>query len=150
MEEMKTETGVLDDTAGETETAAPAGEASPMEGDAVYAAARARQEREVAAFFELFPEEELDHVPDEVWQRVKEGVSLSDGYAAYRIRQHRTEADAAAKNRYNGEHSSGAVFGALPGGFYSASQVAAMSEKEVRSHYDAIMDSMMSKTFYRD
>ena len=118
--------------------------------DVILAAARARQERETAAFFDLFPEGDLDLVPDEVWQRVKSGASLSDSYAAYRIREERKEAAAAERNRYNWEHSSGVVSGVPATGFYSASQVSAMSEPEVRAHYDAIMESMARKTFFRE
>ena len=110
--------------------------------------ARVRQQREIDEFYRLFPEEDIDDVPSDVWRKVKNGAALADSYAAYQIEARRALLRAKRQNEYNAEHSAGRIDGAPSDGFFTASQVAKMSEKEVRANYRTILESMKSKYFY--
>lgn len=104
------------------------------------AAVSAQQEKyaaEFAAFRKEFPEVALGKVTDEVWDEVKKGVPLA---AAYALAEHRAAKEARVISREaNAWHS---LSGGTDEGLFSPSEVRAMTQCEVRRHYDRILESM--------
>lgn len=98
------------------------------------------QQRYAAEFSEFrreFPEVPLGKVSDEIWEQVRAGVPLS---AAYALAEHR-----AAKQAKATQHTAGAwhsLSGGADEGLFSPAEVRAMSQREVRLHYDRILESM--------
>ncbi len=94
---------------------------------------------------ELFPALKSEDIPEEVWQQVQNGESLSCAYALHflkdlkeqeRIQKHNeeTQKKAPPRVRQNAEAEN----------YFSAEAVRAMSPEEVRKHYAAILKSMDS------
>lgn len=107
-----------------------------------------RAELEIAEFTRLYPDTELDGIPVSVWERVKTGEKLADAYGSYEKERKKRYDDARKTNEENAASSSGRVTGAPKKAIYTASEVAAMSGKEVAENYDDILYSMNSKGFY--
>ena len=104
------------------------------------AAVSAQQEKyaaEFAAFRKEFPEVALGKVTDEVWEDVKRGVPLA---AAYALAEHRAAKKAGANGCERGVWHS--LSGGTDEGLFSPSEVRAMTQCEVRRHYDRILESM--------
>ena len=92
---------------------------------------------EFAEFRKEFPEVPLGKVTDEVWDQVKKGVPLA---AAYALAEHRTAKQAKAISCETGAWHS--LSGGTDEGLFSPSEVRAMTQHEVRRHYDRILESM--------
>ena len=60
---------------------------------------------EIRSFREIFPDVSADDIPEEVWDDVANGATLSHAYALYAARQSRLDDYAAGVNRRNGETS---------------------------------------------
>lgn len=100
----------------------------------------AQQERyatELAEFRREFPEVPFGKVDDGVWDMVREGVPLA---AAYALAERRAAKQ--AEKSCVGERAWHSLSGGTDEGLFSPSEVRAMSEREVRLHYDRILESM--------
>ena len=96
---------------------------------------------EYAEFCDLYPEKSPEDLPDEVWENVQRGVPLSAAYALAERRRIRTAEKARSLNEENKKRSAGSVETEQTG-FFSANEVRAMSQAEVRANYQNILRSM--------
>ena len=105
-------------------------------------AERAHIAKQLDEFSELFPEISVRSIPDEVWERVKEGNSLAAAYSVYE----RRIAEAARRieliNERNARKAAGAAGKNATPEFFSADDVRKMSPSEVRANYAKIRRSM--------
>ncbi|MBE6550360.1 MAG: hypothetical protein E7670_08040 [Ruminococcaceae bacterium] len=97
---------------------------------------------DISEFHRLFPNIELNALPDEVHESVRAGIPLSASYALYekRLAAERERIDAI--NRQNARKSSGAAGKNTPKEYFSPEEVRSMSQSEVRENYKKIIDSM--------
>ncbi len=100
-----------------------------------------RQDEELAAFRELYPDTPLDTIPDRVWEEVKGGLPLAAAYALAERRRAREEALAASQDARNRQRSAGPIRGS-DAEEYSLEEVRRMSRGEVRAHLSGIRRSM--------
>ncbi len=108
-------------------------------------AQRAADERmygELSEFCELFPEISPDAIPEEVWESVKSGNSLSASYALYEKKMHARRARAEAVNESNARCSAGMAGVNTQNEYYSPDEVRRMSPAEVHANYQKIKASM--------
>ena len=88
-----------------------------------------------------FPDVSLQSVPEDVWNRVREGVPLAAAYALYEKKRNSQRAQADARNQQNAAQSSGVICGG-DARYFSPAEVRAMSRGEIRQNYDRIFESM--------
>ena len=100
-----------------------------------------RIDRECEEFRSLYPDVPLSALPDSVWKDTESGIPLAAAYALADRRRIRTEELAAEANLRNKGRSSGSLEGTAPE-YFSADEVRAMSQKEVRRNYQKILRSM--------
>ena len=96
---------------------------------------------EYAEFCELYPNRSPEEIPDDVWESVRRGVPLSAAYALSERKRYRTQEKARQLNEANRRRSSGSVEG-TSNGYFSADEVRAMTQSEVRANYQKILLSM--------
>ena len=92
---------------------------------------------------EVFPDIKQEDIPDEVWQNVKNGETLSGAYALYFVKQLKAKADIERINELNRKKAPPKI--KHDGGdetYFSPEEVRSMSEAQVRKHYNAILASM--------
>lgn len=101
-----------------------------------------RMSREIGEFSEIFPEKNVNSIPDSVWESVRVGIPLAAAYALYE-RKNALRADTACRiNERNGDISTGSIGRASTENFYTPDEVRAMSQSEVRKNYSKILESM--------
>ena len=91
---------------------------------------------------ELFPELKVEDIPDEVWEKVALGESLSGAFAINFIRKMNEEKKVLEVNEKNSKSALPPINGAPEDDFFSPECVKNMSEKEVRKNYSKILKSM--------
>ena len=96
---------------------------------------------EYAEFCDLYPNLSPEELPDEVWENVRRGIPISAAYALAERRRIRTMEKAQSLNEENKRRSSGSVEG-NSNTYFSADEVRAMTQSEVRANYQKIMLSM--------
>ena len=100
-------------------------------------------ESDIALFRELFPEVKSDEIPQEVWDRVEAGESLSAAFALYVVQEAKKEEHIRRVNEENGKKAPPPVDGSHgDDDYFSPEAVKAMSRKEIRENYDKILSSM--------
>ena len=100
-------------------------------------------EEDIALFRSLFPDVKGDEIPQEVWDRVESGESLSASYALYAVKQYREEERVSKINEENGKKAPPPIEGgSAEGDYFSPEAVKNMSRSEIRKHYDKILTSM--------
>ncbi len=104
--------------------------------------------RETEEFFSLYPDVDLDEIPDEVWKNVMKGQSLVQAYGEYSEKSGEKKAKAEKINEKNKDSAPGSVSGNTKTGYYTAKQVAVMTDAQVRENYNAILESMSAPGFY--
>lgn len=97
--------------------------------------------REGEEFRALYPETDLQNIPDSVWNDVRRGIPLAAAYALAERRHYCTELKANEYNLTNRMRSSGSLEPTEPE-YFSPAEVRAMSQSEVRANYQKIMRSM--------
>jgi DNA-directed RNA polymerase alpha subunit len=102
-----------------------------------------RQDREKKIFGELYPKVAVDEIPDTVLKEAKEeGIPLAAAYALYARRLELENEKAAEKLINSGVRTSGAVGRQPSEQLFSIDQIRAMSAKEVKRQYRAVMKSL--------
>ena len=109
---------------------------------------KTRFDSEIEEFTERFPEDDLDLIPEHVWDDVKKGKKLADAYAEYSEEKKKEEEQAKTVNELNASNSSGKIGSKPAKAVYTAKEVAAMSAEAIRANYDDIIESMKAKGFY--
>ena len=102
----------------------------------------ARIASELAEFAEYFPETEICTIPDEIWEKVRAGASLSATYALYFRKNELQSKKIAQENEKNRRMSAGSVSSWGDERYYSPSEVKRMSPAQIRANYDDIISSM--------
>ena len=97
---------------------------------------------EIKEFSELFGDNALSQIPESVWESASRGVPLAAAYALHEKKLANQRALAEKVNQKNAASSAGAIKGVSESGFYSPSEVRAMSAKDVKKNYNLIIESM--------
>lgn len=110
---------------------------------------RDRKDREASAFARFFPGLTADDIPDSVRKAAEEhSLPLIAVYALYARESELTAQRAADADRRASLLSSGPVSGDREEDFFTLDQIRAMSPKEVRKNYKAVLKSIgKSKSF---
>lgn len=104
--------------------------------------AHSRMNTELAEFSEYFPETDIRSIPDEVWEKVKNGSSLAATYALYSRKIERAKKKIGDFNEKNRRMSAGSLMSGEGEKYYSPSEVRKMTPSQVKSNYDDIIASM--------
>ena len=97
---------------------------------------------EITDLHALFPDAELDMIPEEVWESVKKGSSLVASYALYEKRMRAEEERIAKINASNAKRSAGIAGKDTAGEYFTPDEVRRMSPAEVHANYSKIKASM--------
>ena len=97
---------------------------------------------ELAEFEEYFPEVELSSIPDDVWEKVKDGASLSASYSLFKRKEELKNKRICDINEKNRKMSAGSVIGGEGEKFFSPAEVKKMTPAQVKTNYDRIVESM--------
>lgn len=97
--------------------------------------------RECLELEELYPNTNLNSLPDDVWESVRRGTPIAAAYALSLRRRERTEELARVRNEENRARSTGSLEAPRPG-YFSPEEVRSMSAEEVRRNYSSILLSM--------
>lgn len=101
-----------------------------------------RMIKELTEFQEYFPEVELQSIPDEIWEQVKNGASLSASFALNLKKIEIERKKISDFNEKNRRMSAGSLMQGEGEKYYSPSEVKRMSPTQVKAHYDDILESM--------
>ena len=102
-----------------------------------------KMEEDIECFRQLFPEVKADEIPQEVWDRVEEGESLSAAFALHFVKEMREKEHIRRVNEENGKKAPPPVEGqGSNSDYFSPEAVKSMSRKEIRANYDKILSSM--------
>ena len=101
-----------------------------------------RLEAELADFTDIFPDQDIRAIPDEVWQSVAKGNSLSAAFALYERKKIDLQKRAEQINQLNAYRSAGQAGSNTVREYFSPDEVRAMSQSEVRANYKRIIESM--------
>ena len=98
--------------------------------------------REIEEFYLLFPDTDVDDIPDEVWDACRDGSGICAQYALWQKREEMKKHTADAKNEENISSAIPDVDNASDEVFFTPEAVSKMSKSEVEKNYQAIMESM--------
>ncbi len=101
-----------------------------------------RMLQEVSDFSLLFPDVDLDEIPESVWESVKKGTALSASYALYEKRMDAERARIAKINASNASRSAGVAGKDTANEYFTPEDVRKMSPSEVHANYSKIKKSM--------
>ena len=104
--------------------------------------ARERINLELAEFEEYFPDVDLHTIPKDVWEKVREGVSLAATYSLYQRKLELEKRKIGDLNEQNRRMSAGALTRADGDKYFSPSEVKRMKPAQIKKHYDDIIESM--------
>ena len=91
----------------------------------------------------IFPSLKADDIPDEVWERVEKGESLSGAYALWFLEGMKEKAKIDLVNRENSRKAPPRIkHDGADDGYFSPEEVRKMTQAQVRKNYDAIIRSM--------
>ena len=93
-------------------------------------------------FYQLFPNTDIQNVPEEVWEGVKQGNSLVAAYAIYHRKIQLKKEKADAINARNASLSAGYAGKNTSTEYFTPDEVRAMSQSEVKANYSKIIESM--------
>ena len=105
-------------------------------------AARSRMDTELSSFAEYFPQVDPRQIPENVWNEVKRGTSLSASYALYLRRAELEKQKIDDFNSKNRRMSAGSLLQGEGERYFSPSEVKKMSPAQVKQNYDDIINSM--------
>ena len=102
-----------------------------------------KMHEDVALFRSLFPDVKGEDIPQEVWDAVEEGESLSASYALYAVKTYREEERIRKVNEENGKKAAPRIHSeAGDGEYFSPEAVKSMTREEVKRNYNKILSSM--------
>ena len=104
--------------------------------------ASSRMIDEIKEFEKYFPEVGLHQIPNDVWEQVREGASLSASFALNLKKLEMERKRASDFNEKNRRMSSGSLMQNESEKYFSPSEVKKMTPAQVKSHYDDILESM--------
>ena len=98
--------------------------------------------RELDEFAILFPETSVDDIPDEVWEKSRDGEGICAQFALYLRRRDVKKTKADQKNEENRVSAVPDVKREEDEAFFTPEQVEKMSKGEVEKNWTAILESM--------
>ncbi len=104
-------------------------------------------EEEIKKFREIFPDVAAEDIPDEVWEDVANGTSLSAAYALYKISEENLNKYAEDINNKNSRRGAKAVSDGSTEPVFTKELVEKMSDKDVKSNYKGILSAMKNWRF---
>ena len=99
-------------------------------------------ESELKILFELFPDINVDDIPDEVFEKSDNGKSLAAQYALYYLKEEKKKAEQKEKEEENLKAATPDVKNATQDAYFTPDDVRGMTEAEIRRNYKTIMKSM--------
>ena len=105
-------------------------------------ALHARMACEIGEFHALFPDVNTQSLPESVWEQVKNGIPLAASYALYEKKCEMQRRHADQINLQNAQRTPGSAGKHTPAEYFSPDEVRQMSQSEVSSNYQKILDSM--------
>lgn len=106
----------------------------------------ARMASELGEFHALFPEVNTAAIPESIWEQVKNGIPLAASYALYEKKCALRREHAEKINLRNAKKTPGSAGKHTASEYFTSDEVRQMSQAEVRSNYQKILESM--KTWY--
>ena len=97
---------------------------------------------ELNEFTSIFPQRDVNTLPDEVWNTVKNGSSLAAAYALYEKKREIAMRHAEEINAQNSRLSAGQAGVNTSSEYFTVDEVNRMSHAEVRANYEKIRESM--------
>ena len=104
--------------------------------------ANSRMLNELTEFSEYFPDVDIHNIPNEVWEQVKNGTSISAAFALNLRKMELEKKKVSDFNDKNRRMSAGSLLGGEGEKYYSPAEVKRMTPAQVKSHYDDIIESM--------
>lgn len=104
-------------------------------------------EAEIKAFRELFPEVNSEEIPDEVWEDVANGNSLSHAYSLFIVKNNLLNRHAESVNERNQSKGASVSSDGSTEPVFTKEQVEKMSGKDVKSNYKAVLKAMKNWRF---
>lgn len=104
--------------------------------------ANSRMLNELTEFSEYFPDVDIHNIPNEVWEQVKNGTSISAAFALNLKKMELERKKVSDFNDKNRRMSAGSLLGGEGEKYYSPAEVKRMTPAQVKSHYDDIIESM--------
>ena len=102
-----------------------------------------KMETDIDLFHSLFPDVQAQDIPKEVWDRVEQGESLSAAFSLFTVQKERREEEIEKVNEKNEKMAPPRIrHDGAESEYFSPEAVKAMSPKEIKKHYDAILRSM--------
>lgn len=99
-------------------------------------------EKELELLLSIFPELKADEIPDEVFEGCDNGKGLAAQYALWYVRAQKEKEETEKTNEKNAISAPPEVTAADEEVFFTPEAVKAMSDKDIRRNYKAIMKSM--------
>lgn len=103
---------------------------------------KANLEKELEILKRLFPELTVEDIPDQVFEECTDGKGLAAYYALFYMTSEMEKEDMRKKNDENHRSAPPEIKESEEDTFFTPEAVRAMSDKDVRRHYKAIMSSM--------
>lgn len=98
--------------------------------------------KELSEFREYFPDVDVNQIPDEVWQQVRGGASMSAAFALNLRKLEISKSKVEGFNNQNRRLSAGSLLDGEGEKYYSPLEVKKMTPAQVKAHYDEIIESM--------
>ncbi len=100
-------------------------------------------EEDIALFRSLFEDVKAEQIPQEVWERVEKGESLSASFALYTLQKAKEQERVERVNLENAKKAPPKLrHDGAEQDYFSPEAVRAMSRSEIKKHYGAILKSM--------
>ena len=118
------------------------GEISELEALRLDKKIRENLARELDEFALIFPDMSVDDIPDEVWEKTRDGEGICAQFALYLKRREVEKTKAEQKNEENRASAVPNVKREEDEAFFTPEQVEKMSKAEVENNWTAILESM--------
>lgn len=102
-----------------------------------------KMKEDISLFHSLFPDVDADEIPQEVWQKVEKGESLSASFALYFLMQKKEEEHIQKINEENEKKAPPKIKSdGAESDYFSPEAVKSMSRSEIKKNYNKILSSM--------
>lgn len=99
-------------------------------------------EEELKTLFEIFPDVNVDDIPDEVFEKSNNGKGLAAEYALFYLKEEKKKGEQKEKEEENLKAAPPDVKNATEDAYFTPEDVRGMTEAEIRKNYHTIMKSM--------
>ncbi len=99
-------------------------------------------ESELELLFEVFPELDVDSIPDALFEKCPDGKGLAAEYALMTLVEKKRSEEQKEKELENEKAAVPEVKGSAEDAYFSPEDVRRMSESEIKKNYKTIMKSM--------